>query len=300
MWTGCCLTFVFGALIEFAVVNYVSRREAHKKGRRRLATPSAILQRKRSSTRYSSRKKMESGKDSGIESDDLEDVLASRYVKQLGATRLPRDSQDTGFVSGFMSHRASTKDINDMADTTAGRSYGVGGPTQYGFGTSSSVAPGILTANGIRPLPVGTSTGALMLAANSIGAPSPGTQLIARNQTNFGVYGSTPAASGGGYGSRLNGGINGSLNGNGTGYALNKAAAQQLNDPVDSVVNQQKKVNAVKHVRRGNFLVNWLNRFPTRSKRIDVLSRIFFPLLFALFNVFYWVTYLWRDELINN
>ena len=30
MWTGVCLTFVFGALREFALVNYASRSDAHR------------------------------------------------------------------------------------------------------------------------------------------------------------------------------------------------------------------------------------------------------------------------------
>lgn len=38
VWTGVCLTFVFGALLEFALVNYASRSDMHrenlkKKGR---------------------------------------------------------------------------------------------------------------------------------------------------------------------------------------------------------------------------------------------------------------------------
>uniref|UniRef100_A0AAN0N823 Glutamate-gated chloride ion channel n=1 Tax=Polyphagotarsonemus latus TaxID=1204166 RepID=A0AAN0N823_9ACAR len=41
----------------------------------------------------------------------------------------------------------------------------------------------------------------------------------------------------------------------------------------------------------------WLRRFPTRSKRIDVISRIMFPLLFVIFNFVYWFTYLLRDDL---
>uniref|UniRef100_T1L3J8 Uncharacterized protein n=1 Tax=Tetranychus urticae TaxID=32264 RepID=T1L3J8_TETUR len=43
--------------------------------------------------------------------------------------------------------------------------------------------------------------------------------------------------------------------------------------------------------------LKWLRKFPTRSKRIDVLSRILFPTMFALFNLVYWITYLFIDEL---
>lgn len=46
-----------------------------------------------------------------------------------------------------------------------------------------------------------------------------------------------------------------------------------------------------------NFIQRWLNRFPTRCKRVDVISRIGFPILFAIFNFAYWVNYLWRDDL---
>ncbi|XP_028966732.1 glutamate-gated chloride channel [Galendromus occidentalis] len=45
-----------------------------------------------------------------------------------------------------------------------------------------------------------------------------------------------------------------------------------------------------------NLCRSWLSRFPTRSKRIDVISRIFFPLMFALFNLVYWTTYLFRED----
>lgn len=48
-----------------------------------------------------------------------------------------------------------------------------------------------------------------------------------------------------------------------------------------------------------NFVMTWLRKFPSRSKRIDVISRIFFPLMFALFNLVYWTTYLFRDEQIG-
>ncbi|XP_052130347.1 glutamate-gated chloride channel isoform X3 [Frankliniella occidentalis] len=47
---------------------------------------------------------------------------------------------------------------------------------------------------------------------------------------------------------------------------------------------------------RPNCCKTWLSKFPTRSKRIDVISRITFPLVFALFNLIYWSTYLFREE----
>ncbi|RWS24921.1 glutamate-gated chloride channel-like protein [Leptotrombidium deliense] len=45
-----------------------------------------------------------------------------------------------------------------------------------------------------------------------------------------------------------------------------------------------------------NCYKRWLSRFATRSKRIDVFSRIFFPIMFAMFNLVYWFTYLFRED----
>ena len=50
------------------------------------------------------------------------------------------------------------------------------------------------------------------------------------------------------------------------------------------------------HKEKVNFCRAWLNKFPSRSKRIDVISRIFFPKMFALFNLVYWTTYLFRED----
>ena len=36
----------------------------------------------------------------------------------------------------------------------------------------------------------------------------------------------------------------------------------------------------------------WISTYTLRSKRIDVISRIIFPLVFAVFNLAYWSTYL--------
>lgn len=50
------------------------------------------------------------------------------------------------------------------------------------------------------------------------------------------------------------------------------------------------------HTRRPNECFRRSIQFPSRSKRIDVISRIFFPVVFALFNFAYWGTYLFAED----
>jgi anionic glutamate receptor len=45
-----------------------------------------------------------------------------------------------------------------------------------------------------------------------------------------------------------------------------------------------------------SFMAKLPTRQCSRSKRIDVISRITFPLVFALFNLVYWSTYLFGNE----
>ena len=47
--------------------------------------------------------------------------------------------------------------------------------------------------------------------------------------------------------------------------------------------------------KRQNFLQAWLNKFPSRAKKIDVISRIIFPAIFAMFNLSYWCYYLLQE-----
>jgi len=44
-----------------------------------------------------------------------------------------------------------------------------------------------------------------------------------------------------------------------------------------------------------NFLQIWLNKFPSRAKKIDVISRVTFPAIFAMFNLSYWCYYLLQE-----
>ena len=36
----------------------------------------------------------------------------------------------------------------------------------------------------------------------------------------------------------------------------------------------------------------WIGSYTLRSKRIDVVCRVLFPMIFAIFNVAYWSTYI--------
>ena len=51
----------------------------------------------------------------------------------------------------------------------------------------------------------------------------------------------------------------------------------------------------MKPKRHYNFLQAWLNKFPSRAKKIDVISRVTFPAIFAMFNLTYWCYYLLQE-----
>ena len=48
-------------------------------------------------------------------------------------------------------------------------------------------------------------------------------------------------------------------------------------------------------VRKSNKLLSWFKNFEFQAKKIDVFSRVFFPFVFAVFNIWYWSFYLSRS-----
>lgn len=72
---------------------------------------------------------------------------------------------------------------------------------------------------------------------------------------------------------------------------------QPLVKQLEELAERLKNCEIHSEPHRPNFIRRWLNRFPNRSKRIDVISRIMFPFLFVVFNFFYWFTYMFRDNM---
>lgn len=64
--------------------------------------------------------------------------------------------------------------------------------------------------------------------------------------------------------------------------------------PLDKA--RQCEIHMAMAPKREGCARTWLSKFPSRSKRIDVVSRITFPLIFALFNLAYWCAYLLRKD----
>ncbi|XP_069688591.1 glutamate-gated chloride channel isoform X2 [Periplaneta americana] len=83
--------------------------------------------------------------------------------------------------------------------------------------------------------------------------------------------------------------------------ATNRTTKPLVRHPGDALTLEKvRQCEIHMQPKRENCCRTWLSKFPTRSKRIDVISRITFPLVFALFNLVYWSTYLFREEAEEN
>ncbi|XP_043255879.1 glutamate-gated chloride channel isoform X1 [Colletes gigas] len=77
-------------------------------------------------------------------------------------------------------------------------------------------------------------------------------------------------------------------------HSLQKPLVRQPEDTMS--MDRMQHCELHMQPRKKNCCRSWLSKFPTRSKRIDVISRIFFPIVFAFFNLAYWSAYLIRKE----
>ncbi|CAK9801316.1 Glutamate-gated chloride channel [Anthophora plagiata] len=77
-------------------------------------------------------------------------------------------------------------------------------------------------------------------------------------------------------------------------HSLQKPLVRQPEDTMS--VDRMQPCELHMPPRKKNCCRSWLSKFPTKSKRIDVISRICFPIVFAIFNLAYWSAYLFREE----
>ena len=76
------------------------------------------------------------------------------------------------------------------------------------------------------------------------------------------------------------------------------AGAMGVGGPEHMLLNANKLHACEIHLKskkKRNFLQAWLNKFPSRAKKIDVISRVIFPAIFAIFNMSYWCYYLLQE-----
>ncbi|XP_053209129.1 glutamate-gated chloride channel-like [Panonychus citri] len=220
VWTGVCLFFVFGALLEFALVNYASRSDAHRAARKR-----------------------------------HQEHQQQQVQQVLGGGGAGGGGLGVG-TGGF---------------GNPGGIGGGGGLGPTGFGMAAGFPP---------PPPKWDS--AMGWEPHQPLPPHPGSMEPQPTKWEARV---DMKPRGFQYSSD-------NFHSSRASYVMKpvlRGPAPSPNPPVSSNKFRQVEVRTAPYNQ--NFLSRWFSAFQTRSKRIDVLARILFPLMFSLFNVVYWITY---------
>uniref|UniRef100_A0AAN0N7B7 Glutamate-gated chloride ion channel n=1 Tax=Polyphagotarsonemus latus TaxID=1204166 RepID=A0AAN0N7B7_9ACAR len=216
VWTGVCLTFVFGALLEFALVNYASRKDAHRMIRKK--------------NEFNSKSNMMYG-------------------------------------TGNNGNRTMNSFSNNMnGNIINNNTIGPGVGPLSGYGMNNAMGPLGMSATS-------NQMGSFMDRINGSGKQMK--HVLAPPKMDFSDQG----------------------------FLFDR---NERNNVLPVIMPMNQRNNRTNDLRScevhinppsTNFLKRWFDSFPTRSKRIDVISRIFFPTMFCMFNVVYWTTYLLRDDL---
>ncbi|CAG0915268.1 unnamed protein product [Notodromas monacha] len=222
VWTGVCLTFVFGALLEFALVNYASRSDMHRENMKK-----------------QQRRQWE------LEQAALEAAAASQDHLEDGATFPMKPLMR--HPSGHHHHHHHHPHNNDPLGLEKARQCEIHMTPQTAQATCKSWLSKF---------------------------PTRSKRIDVVSRITFPLK---------------------PLMRHPSGHHHHHHHHPHNNDPLGLEKARQCEIHMTPQTAQAT-CKSWLSKFPTRSKRIDVVSRITFPLVFALFNLVYWSTYLFQEE----